>query len=91
MRSIGAAAPPRRVIRTYGRGSYLGFLSPILAYLMAARGMRGWQESTIAAMERDAIEMQRNGYRVVDTREAALPGLGIQSWTVTYELEAPER
>jgi hypothetical protein len=27
------------------------------------------------------------GYRVVDTREAALPGLGIQSWTVTFELE----
>jgi hypothetical protein len=87
MRANGTDERPRRVVRNYGRGSYLGFLSPLLAYLMAARGMRGWQASTIAAMEQDIIEMGRIGYRVVDTREAALPGLGIQSWTVTFELE----
>lgn len=51
--------------------------------------MRGWQESAARAMEADAVEMARQGYRVVSTEEAALAGVGIASYKVTYELIEP--
>lgn len=88
MGSFGSAKP-QRVVRTYGRGSFLGLLSPVLAYVMAAAGMRGWQDSAARAMEKDAIEMARQGYRIASTEEAALPVFGISSYTVTYELIEP--
>jgi hypothetical protein len=36
---------PRVIVKTYGRGSLLGLLSVPFAFLMASRGMNGWQES----------------------------------------------
>jgi hypothetical protein len=35
----------RVIVKTYGRGSLLGLLSIPFAFLMASRGMHGWQES----------------------------------------------
>jgi hypothetical protein len=84
-----ATDPPRVIVRTYGRGSFLGLLSPLLAYVMAAAGTRGWQDSTAQAMEKDAIELGRQGYRVASTEEATLPVFGIASYKVTYELIEP--
>jgi hypothetical protein len=81
--------PPRTVVKTYGRGSFLGLLSPFLAYVMTAQGMRGWEESAVRAMEQDAIDMSRRGYRIASTEEAAIPILGIASYRVTYELADP--
>jgi hypothetical protein len=85
-----ANEPPRVVVRTYGRGSFLGLLSPILAYVMAAAGMRGWEDSAARTMEKDAIEMSRRGYRIASTEEATLPVFGIASYKVTYELIEPQ-
>ena len=81
-------APKRNVVKTYGRGSLLGFLSLPFAMIMARLGMHGWQDSALRAMEDDAIVMARAGYRVVETRQLGWPQLGIVSFRVTYELVA---
>jgi hypothetical protein len=74
-----------KVVKTYGAGSFLGLLSPLLAFFMARRGMNGWQQSAIREMEDDAVAMSRNGYRVVSSDEIAMPLLGIIAYRVTYE------
>ena len=76
-------------MKTYGRGSILGFLSPLLAYVMAARGLNGWETSAFRDMERDATEMARQGYRVVTSEERGFPAFGMAWFTVTYELRDP--
>ncbi len=82
---------PGRIVKHYGRGSFLGLISPILAAFMASLGMNGWRQSALRDMENDAIEMARKGYRVVSTEEAALPLFGAISYTVTYEAAEPRR
>jgi hypothetical protein len=79
------AEPQRTIVKTYGRGSFLGLLSPLLAMFMAGRGMHGWRDSTVRAMEADASEMLRRGYRISSTEEATLPAFGASSFKVTYE------
>jgi predicted dienelactone hydrolase len=74
------------VVRTYGRGSLLGLLSLPLAFLMASRGMNGWQRSAARDMEDDAVAMARQGYRVVAAGEYGIPLLGITYYKVTYQL-----
>jgi hypothetical protein len=74
------------VVKTYGRGSLLGLLSIPLAFLMASRGMNGWQESAARDMEDDAVAMARLGYRVVASAEYGIPLLGITYYRVTYRL-----
>ncbi len=76
---------PTRIVKHYGRGSFLGLISPILAAFMAALGMNGWQRSALRDMENEAIAMARKGYRVASMEEATLPFFGIVSYTVTYE------
>ncbi len=76
----------KRIVKTYGRGSLLGVLSLPFSYLMASRGMRGWQESAARDMEADAVEMARQGYRVVRSDEYGMPIFGITYYKVTYEL-----
>ncbi len=80
-----SAALRTRVVRTYGRGSLLGLLSPMLAAVMAAFGMRGWQELAIREMEEDAAKMARDGYRIVATQEHGIPAFGIVFYEVTYQ------
>ena len=79
----------RTVVRTYGRGSVLGFLSPLLAYFMAARGMNGWEQSAERNMERDALAMAQRGYRVVSADQYRMPLFGIAYFKVRYELRDP--
>ncbi len=76
----------RTVVKTYGRGSLLGFLSVPFAFLMARQGMHGWQDSAIREMEDDAITMARDGYQVVDTQQYGWPQIGVVYFKVTYEL-----
>jgi hypothetical protein len=82
---IGKPEPPRVVAKTYGRGVLLGLLSLSFAFLMASRGMRGWQESAARAMEDDAVEMARQGYRITSSGEFGWPMFGITYHKVTYE------
>jgi hypothetical protein len=77
---------PRIIVKTYGRGSLLGLLSLPFAFLMASRGMNGWQESAARDTEDDAVAMARQGYRVVASGEYGIPLLGITCFKVTYQL-----
>lgn len=70
--------------RIYGRGSLLGLLAPLLAYIMAAAGMRGWEEVARRQMEDDANRMARLGYRIETTEEVRLAAFGIVYYRVTY-------
>ena len=83
------ASSPRTITKAYGRGGFLGLLSPVLAFFMASRGMNGWQETAIRQMEDDAVAMVRRGYRVAATQEIGVPLLGITAYKVTYELMRP--
>lgn len=83
------AIPPRYIAKTYGRGSLLGVLSLPFAYLMASRGIHGWQESAAREMEDDAVAMAKQGYRVVTSGEYGMPVFGITYYKVTYERGDP--
>src|SRR6266511_4688137 len=90
MRLIGKSEPPRVITKTHGRGSLLGVLSLPFAFLMASRGMRGWQESAVRDMSDDAVEMARQGYRILSGGEYGWPMFGITYYKVTYErVDAP--
>ena len=65
MRLFEPAEPKPIVVKTYRRGGLLGLLSLPFAFLMASRGMNGWQEFAARDMEDDAVAMARQGYRVV--------------------------
>jgi hypothetical protein len=84
-----SSAAAKTVVRTYGRGSLLGFLSVAFSWLMARSGMRGWQESAAREMEDDTVAMAKRGYRVASSEELGYPGLGITWYRVTYELIEP--
>jgi hypothetical protein len=79
------AIPRPRVVKTYGHGSFLGLLSPLLAFLMVRQGMNGWQQSAMREMEDDAVAMARQGYRIASSDEVGIPLLGIIAYRVTYE------
>ncbi len=91
MRLSESGEKTRTVVRTYGRGSLLGLLSPILSFFMASRGMNGWQQSAVREMERDAAEMAGRGYRILTSEEHEIPLFGAVWFRVTYELRDPSR
>jgi hypothetical protein len=66
-------------------GSLLAVLSLPIAFVMAALGMNGWQQSALRAMEKDAVELRSRGYRVTSTDEGTIPPLGVVYYVVTYE------
>jgi hypothetical protein len=74
-----------QVTRTYGRGAFLAFLSPLPAFLMARRGMDGLAQRAEAEVQRDVLAMEDKGYRVVSADEYRLPVLGIAWFRVVYE------
>lgn len=86
-------AKPKLVVKTYGRDSILfGLVSPFFAALTAGKaGTPSRLESQTRAMENDANDMARQGYRIVSSREYQLPFLGILYHQVTYELIDPPR
>jgi hypothetical protein len=75
------------VERTYGRGSFLAFLSPLLAWAMASRGMHGWEGSAAGDMQQDALKMRARGYRIASADEYTLPLFGVAWFKVVYELD----
>ena len=86
MGQLARGRPPEVIVKTYGRGSLLGLLSIPFAFLMASRGMNGWQQSAARDMEDDAVAMARQGYRVVASGEYGIPLLGTTYYKVTYQL-----
>ena len=71
--------------KTYGRGSLLAFLSPLLADVAASRGLNGWERSAALAMEKDALAMQERGYRIALAEEDTLLIFGVAWLRVVYE------
>jgi hypothetical protein len=88
MSQLGKSDPKRIVVKTYGRDSILfGLVSPLIASLFAGRfGAAARSEAQVRAMENDANDMVRRGYRIVSSREYKLPGLGMLYREVRYEL-----
>jgi hypothetical protein len=92
---FGATSPRRLVVRTYGRDSLIGLLSPLLALVVRAFGMQlrlNSEDQVRLEMEQDAVAMTRKGYRVASSEQFEIQPLGIVWHRVTYELpESPER
>ena len=84
---FGPGKPKRIVVKDYGRESFLGLLSPLLAAVTV--GILGADRRAAAierAMEKDAAAMFARGYRIASTHEYSLPRLGVAYLRVTYEL-----
>jgi hypothetical protein len=90
---FGEAKPKRIVAKQYGRDSFLGLANPIAAFfLLGGQGMKGQlrsQARVVESMEKDAVSMAKQGYRIVSTLEYERPALGIRYLKVTYELVDP--
>ena len=90
---FGTPERKRIVVKEYGRDSFLGLANPILTFLaMGALGKRdrpGPPARVVAKMEKDAIDMDRAGYRIVSTQEYERATFGISYLKVTYELVDP--
>jgi hypothetical protein len=84
----GAEMPRQKMVKTYGRGSLLGILSLPVAFVMARAGMRGWEDSALQAMQKDAAAMVKRGYRVVSSEEYTVPTFGFVYYKVVYEMDA---
>ena len=92
MRLFGRHDPPRTIVRTYGRDSFLAFLNPVMTFLVRSMGleMRLRSDAEVAArMEDDAIVMRQQGYRVVSAEEYTMPLFGARYFKVTYERSEP--
>jgi hypothetical protein len=84
----------RLVVKTFGRDSLLVWLNPFISALQAAMGLRIGIRSDaelLQRMDEDAMEMAKEGYRVVSADRYDLPLLGIANrnayyYRVTYEL-----
>jgi hypothetical protein len=80
-------------VRSYGRDSLLLVLNPILSMIEAAFGLRVGLRSDAEVrdrMEKDALAMQAQGYRVVSAEEFAIAAFAATparaNWyRVTYE------
>jgi hypothetical protein len=94
---LGLGAKKRRVVKAYGRDSLLIWLNPLLSALQASFGLRVGLRSeaeVLDRMQKDALAMERRGYRVVASDEYELPvflapGKRANYYRVTYELSDP--
>ena len=83
---------PEWVVKTYGRDSLVGLLTPLLAAVATSMGVKLRMQSdvqVIANMERDAILMSRQGYRIASSMQYEIPFFGVTYQKVTYELVNP--
>jgi hypothetical protein len=80
---FGQGKPKRIVVKQYGGDSSLGLASPMAAYLLRSEG------SGVEKMEKDALAMAKQGYRIVSTQEQEHPTSGVRYLKVTYELGDP--
>ena len=53
------------------------------------KGQLRSQARVVEGMEKDAVSMAKQGYRIVSTLEYERPALGIRYLKVTYELVDP--
>jgi len=92
MPPFGATGPRPLVVRTYGRDSLIGLLSPLLALMVRAFGLQlrlSSEDQVRLEMERDAVAMTRKGYRVASSEQFEIQPLGIVWYRVTYALTEP--
>ena len=92
MHLFRSAEPKQIIVREYGRASFLGLLSPLLALVTV--GILGSDRRAAAierAMEKDAALMFARGYRIASSREYSLPRFGVGYLKVTYELVDPQK
>jgi hypothetical protein len=83
---FGDGSAPRTVVKTYGRWSFLGLISPLLAVLYVGKlRSEGRLASEDPAVIHDMAEMARKGYRVVSMETYELPVFGIDYRKVTFE------
>lgn len=93
---LGLTKPKRTVIKTYGGDTFLVAVNLLWAPFMASRGLRVGLQSdadVLDKMEKDALRMADQGYRVVSADQQAVPWLARLGWgdkatyyRVTYEL-----
>jgi hypothetical protein len=84
--SASQGVKSKRVVRTYGRWTLLGLLSPLLTAFMVSRGVWGSREGeTLRAVEEDAQRMANAGFRVVSAEKYAVPFFGVAYVKVVYE------
>jgi hypothetical protein len=94
---FGRGRKRARVVKAYGRDSLIVWMNPILSALEASLGLRIGLRSNaevLDRMQRDVLEMERRGYRVVASDEYELPvlfapGTRANYYRVTYELRDP--
>ena len=86
---FGQGKPKRVVVKQYGGDSALGQASPMAAFLLGGPGDLKSQARVVENMEKDALAMARQGYRIVSTQEHEHPTSGIRYVKVTYELGDP--
>ena len=91
--SLGFGAAKHRVVKAYGRDSFLLWMNPILSALEASLGLRiglRSQAQVLDRMQRDVLKMERRGYRTVDSEELALPafvpGAHATYYRATYKM-----
>jgi hypothetical protein len=92
--------PPRKpkaghiVVKSYGRDSLIALVNPLLTLMARAFGfqLRLKSEDQVALeMERDAVGMWRQGYRIVSNEQYEIAPFGAVWHKVTYELVGPPR
>ncbi len=90
---FGSSKPPRTVVREYGRDSFLGLLSPVLAAVyvsvLGPQARERYEAGLRERMEKDASDMIRRGYRIVSEHRYTMTPFGIAYIKVTYELVEP--
>jgi chromosome segregation and condensation protein ScpB len=91
---FGKSAPKRLVVKQYGRDSMLfAAVNPVTsAFMIGVLGMKPpvREEQLALAMEKDAVAMRQQGYRIASDEEYKLPLFGVTYHKVTYELiDAP--
>ena len=95
--SFGPARKRRRITKSYGRDSLLIWLNPLFAAMETSLGLRIGLRSdaeVLDGMQKDVVEMERRGYRVVASEEIAFPVFLVPRgranyYQVTYELSDP--
>ena len=90
MHLFAGAKPKRIVVKTYGRDSLLGLLSPLLSAVLVSLGREGLRlksEAQVAReMQKDAEVMAGNGYRIVSSEHFEIARFGMAYEKVTFEM-----
>jgi hypothetical protein len=82
-------AKPRRIVKEYGRERFLVLLNPVItafvANMLRNKGRLPSEDRVDQAIEKDAIEMAKKGYRIASSEEFETPPVGIPPLRVAYQ------